>query len=63
MQRLVLVLALAAFATACAKKQPAAGPKAPTNTTEPAKPGAAPDSANPPPAPVTGDPCMGGEKK
>jgi hypothetical protein len=62
MQRLLVLLVVAVLATACSKKQTAAPPKSPTNqTTEPGKPGAAPDSKEP--AKMDADPCQGGEKK
>jgi hypothetical protein len=66
MQRLAILVILAALTAACGKKQAPAGPKPPAaETKDEAKPGegeggAAPDSA---PAKRMADPCEGGERK
>ena len=65
MHRALILILVAVFAGACAKKSPATA-KSPANTqTNDADKasGAAPDSKDSAPAPVSTDPCEGGEKK
>lgn len=62
MQRLAILVILAALTAACGKKQPPAAPKAPTETKDEAKPGDGSGTESTPTMRRT-DPCEGGEGK
>jgi hypothetical protein len=64
MQKTLILLLVALLAGACAKKSPAAKSPANTQTNDADKAsGGAPASKDSAPAPVSTDPCEGGEKK
>lgn len=63
MQRLAILLILAALAAACGKKQTPAAPKAPTETKDEAKPAGDGSGTESTPTMRRTDPCEGGEGK